>query len=335
MCWGENSRNRLVGYGVPEENVAIVGAIQMDYGNPLFRDYYLSRHAIAQQFGLDEQKKWNLLIPSFAYANYGDDSIRSMEKSFNMSLNETVQLHRQSQGLTLDWVETLLKTTDCEFIYRPHPSEKVDARLNVLEKTYPNFHVISQSSVKQWAQVCDKVNLWISTSNAELLSLGVDFAIVRPVEIEWDREVESMHNETFITDCDTFINYNTTYDESSAAAIEKKLQNISYFYSHDPNYPAYKRTADYLEQVYKRTEGQTYHFTFKQHLQKNIDATKRYIISRLTHKCWLSGSLKPVQHLPLKPAIKRNIELTIQKRKNKEAVENAMLTYLETHSGND
>ena len=331
MCWGENSRNRLVEAGVPEENVAIVGAIQMDYGRPLFRDYYSPREAVAEQFGLDGNKKWNLLISSFAYANYGEASIRAMEKGLNLSMAETVQMHKESQKLTLDWVETLLKSSDCEFIYRPHPSEKVDKRLNAMEAQYPHFHVISASSVKQWARVCDKVNLWISTSNAELLSMGVDFAIVRPTEVPGEQEVESMRGETFITDCDAFLQYNTTYDGDTAASVKERLQKLNHFYSFDPVYPAYKRTADYLEQVLKSQKGQTYHFTPKQHLQKAVDNVKRYITSLLTHKCYLAGSLQPVRYLPLKAAIKKNMDLTIQKRKNKETLENAMLDYLRKH----
>lgn len=327
MCWGENSRNRLVEAGVPEENVAIVGAIQMDYGHPLFNDYYLSREAIAKQHGLDASKKWNLLVSSFAYANYGEASIRAMEKELNLSMTETVEMHKLSQRLTLDWVETLLQTADCEFIYRPHPSEKVDERLRAMAEKYPHFHVISESSVKQWARVCDKVNLWISTSNAELLSMGVDFAIIRPTEIPAEQEVESMRSETFITDCDAFIQYNTS-DTNTAAAIGEKLKNISHFYSYDPDYPAYKRTADYLEQVLKSNKGQCYRFTAKQRLKETLTALKRYYVSTLARKCYLSGSMKPAQHAPLKQAIKRNIEQAIQKRESKEKLENAMLDYL-------
>lgn len=331
MCWGENSRERLIEAGVSEESAVTVGAIQMDYGQPLFADYYLPREIIAEEFGLDTTKKWNLLISSFAYANYSDIGIKELEKKFNMSMTEFVGIHKQSQKLTLDWVEKLLQSADCEFIYRPHPSENVDVRLNQMAKKYPHFHIISAHSVKQWARVCDKVNLWISTSNAELLTMNVNFAIVRPLEIPADFEVESMRNEVFITDCEEFIRYNMSYDGENVAPIEERLERIAHFYSYDPNYPAYKRTADYLEQVLKSQEGQSYHFTFKQHLKEAITGIKRYIISALTHKCYVSGSMKPVQHLPLKNAIKQNMKRAIEKREDKERVENAMLDYLRVH----
>lgn len=328
MCWGENSRNRLVEAGVPAENVAIVGAIQMDYGRPLLKDYYLSREAIAEQYGLDASRNWSLLISSFAYATYQESALKQLEKEFGISLAEQVALHKQSQSMTLDWIEKLLQASDCEFIYRPHPSERSSERLIQMVKDYPHFHVITERSVKQWARVCDKVNLWISTSNAEVLSVGVDFAIVRPLEVPADLEVESMRDETFITDCDAFIRFNASSSDTDSASIAHKLKKIDHFYSFDPDYPAYMRTADYLEQVLKSETGQSYHFTVKQHLAETVTAIKRYIISVLTRKCFLAGNLDPIRHLPLKPDIKKNIELAIQKRKDKETLENTMLDYL-------
>lgn len=331
MCWGENSCNRLVGEGVPVDHVAVVGAVQMDYGQPLLKDYYLPRESIASQYGLDESKKWNLLISSFAYANYGDDAIRRMEKELSLSMAKYVELHKQSQRLTLDWVEELLRLSDCEFIYRPHPSENVDERLNRMAKEYPHFHIISELSVKQWARVCDKVNLWISTSNAELLSMGVDFAIVRPVEIPADFEVESMRNETFITDSEAFIRYNTSFTGENAASVADKMEKISHFYSYNPDYPAYMRTADYLEQVLKSKEGQCYHFSAKQHLQQMISALKRYVVSTVARKCYTSGNMEPARYLSIRPSIKRNIELAIKKRESKEKLEKEMTAYIREH----
>ena len=331
MCWGENSRNRLINQGAAAENVVTLGAIQMDYGRQLFDDYYIAKERIAKQYGLGGDKRWNLLISSFAYANYRDESIKSLEKSFGCSLTQLVDIHKVSQRLTLDWVEKLLEISDCEFIYRPHPSERLDLRLNAMVEKYPHFHIISDYSVKQWAKVCDKVNLWISTSNAELLSMGVDYGIVRPVEVPYDYEVESMRNEAFITDWDGFLRYNTTYEEDSTSAIEDKLKRINHFYSYDPDYPAYKRVADYLEQVLKSEKGQAFRFPYKQRLSFGIKEVKNYIISVIARKCYLNGNTNSVKRLWLKEAIKRNMINQIEKRKNKEIVENRMLAYLEEY----
>ena len=137
-----------------------------------------------------------------------------------------------------------------------------------------------------------------------------------------------MRNETYITDLEAFIRYNTSYTDEDPVSVATRLKNLTPFYSFDPEYPAYKRTADFLEQVLKSEKGQTYHFPLKVHLKETFRDIKRYIISVLTRKCYLSDSLKPVQYLPLKPIIKKNMELRIQKYKEKEAVENAMLDYL-------
>lgn len=329
MCWGENSRNRLIEYGVPEDHVVVVGAIQMDYGRPLFKNYYLPKERIAEEYGLDANKKWNLLVSSFAYATrHYDDSNNS---AMNVAMANTVAMHKQSQQLTLEWIENLLRVSDCEFIYRPHPSEKMNEILNSMAQKYPNFHIISERSVKQWAKVCDKVNLWISTSNAELLSMGVDFSLIRPVEIPLDREVESMYNETFITDCDSFVRFNTTYIKPDPDTITEKLKRINHFYSYDPDYPAYKRTADYLEQILKSSNGLHFHLTAKQQLKKSITSLKRGIMSVLTRKCYLRDSMEPVKNLPLKPVVKQRMEIAVNKHKSKDKAEQAMQAYLKQY----
>ncbi len=331
LCWGENSSRRLISQGMKKENAPVLGAVQMDYGSSIFDDYYLSRDAIAEQYNLDKDRKWNLLISSFAYANYGDDNIALIEQKFNTSMAVRVELDRKSQSATLDWIERLLGESDCEFIYRPHPSENVDERLNSMVKQYPHFHVIGEKSVKQWAKVCDKTNLWISTSNAELLAMKVDYAIVRPFGVPYDYEIESMRNETFITSPGDFIRYNTSYEPASEAEIKAKLERISYYYSYDENYPAYKRIADYLENVLKSDEGQSFKFSIRNRFSFKVRAIKNFIISKLERKCYLADSTKPIEKLPIKAVIKSNVKMAIEKRKNKETLENRMTDYLRQH----
>ncbi len=331
LCWGENSKERLVSAGGSPENLEIVGAMQMDYGSPLFAEYYLPREALADRFQLDVGKKWNLLISSFAYANYGAKAIATLEKRFNHSLAEQVDVHKRSQALTLDWVEKLLETSDCEFIYRPHPSENVDLRLKAMVEKYPHFHVISDYSVKQWATVCDKVNLWISTSNAELLAMNVDYAIVRPIEVPYKYEVESMRNEEFITDCDSFIRYNQSYGAMSDADIAAKLARIEHYYSYDPSTPAYIRIADYLERLLKNEEGQRFRFSLKQRMKFAKLEFKARIFSDIAKKCYLCGNLKPAERMRLKAPAKESIKNRINQRKQKESIEAGMLDYLRAH----
>ncbi len=328
ICWGKNSKERLISAGVNEELLTITGAIQLDYGCSILQNYFFNKEKIAQEFGLDSSKNWILLISSFAYANYGDKAIKKLETQFNYSLDENVKLHKISQLLTLDWVEQLLQTVDCEFIYRPHPSENITERIKVLESKYNHFHVISKYSVKQWVKVCEKINIWISTSNAEILSMGGDFAIVRPIPIPDKHEVESMRGEAVISDCDSFIRYNSDILTVVKDSSSEKMSKLSNYYLYNSEYPAYINVANFLEQLLKTNSGETYHFSLKQYCSYSWLELKKRIISLVMELGQKQRLRFIITKIPLKTVIKSNIIHGIEKSMQAKLLEKMMIDYL-------
>jgi surface carbohydrate biosynthesis protein len=332
ICWGENSKQRLSASGVHSDNLFVTGAIQMDFGRKIFSDYYVSRKDIAEEFKLNYEKKWFLYISSFAYSNYGEASIRKLEKQFNFSLAELVKLHTISQQITLDWIEQLLQQTDCEFIYRPHPSENTTQRLVDLSNKYSNFHIFKKYSVKQWAKVCDKINLWISTSNAEVLSMGKNYTIIRPVSVPDNIEVESMYNETFVTDLDAFIALNSSNENDNSKLVHEREKRLSYYYSYDPDYPAYVKVVDVLEQVYRSDLEESYHFTIGQGIKFGRKELRKAVISFIMEKQLKAENRDIISKLPLKGIIKRNLYNALNKYREGKAIEAATLKYLKEHN---
>ncbi|MPM74253.1 hypothetical protein SDC9_121238 [bioreactor metagenome] len=329
LCWGDNSKERLTLAGVAERNLIITGAIQLDYGRPAFEAYFLDRGSIASEFELDCSKEWLLLISSFAYVNYGSDAIKELENQFGCSLVEQVKLHTASQSVVLDWTERLMKAVDYEIIYRPHPSEKVDDRLKKMQVHYPRFHVIPNYSVKQWAKVSDKTNLWISTSNAELSAMGIDYAIVRPVPIPAELEVESMREESFITDYDAFFQYNTSGADGFSISPSERMKKLSHYYSYDENVPSYVKVADCLEKIIKTDCGATYYFSFSQQIRFGWQELKKLVISFIMEKYQNKPYHTRVSRLPLKQIIRNNIIRNLDNHAQEKQTEAAMLQYME------
>lgn len=329
ICWGENQKVRLSESGIGGSRLPVTGAIQMDYGRPLFQDYYLDRDHLAQDFSLNRSKRWFLLISSFPYANYNDADLKKLEARFGTFVLDVAALHRRAQAAILEWVQQLLKIADCEFIYRPHPSENLTQQLKDMEAQYPNFHIISTHSVKQWAKVCDKVNLWISTSNAEIAAMGVDYLVLRPEPIPSDLEVESMGKETIITDCASFIRENLR--ETSANDTAAKLQNLSWFYSYDPETPAYIKVADYLEQVLKTDTRTDYSFSWKQRVSYGYQELKQLVVSFLLKQQLTHPQTDYYRHLPLRDAVKDNLRAQVENTRTAKAVEGKTLQYMKEH----
>ena len=330
-CWGENSRARLEDMGVPPENLRVVGAMQQDYGRPLFNDYYLSRSSISEQFHLNNDKPWILFVSSLAYATFPEDALKALATKYGDGIYETADLHKTTQKELLIWVEEFLKRSDSEFIYRPHPSERLCERLTELSDRYPNFHVISEKSVKQWAKVSDRVNLWISTSNAEIASLGIDYSIVRPVPVDEAREVESMRDETFVESMEEFISLNTDILPMDTERIKERQQKLFHFYNYDDAKPAYVRIADYLEEVYLSSNGQSFDFNLKDKVKARFIDFKARMVSKVAERAIRKCDRSIIDRSLFKSHIKKNIHAMLKKHDLKEQAENSMMDYLKSH----
>ena len=307
LCWGENSFKRLVDCGVKPEHLPVTGAIQLDYGRELFKNYYLPREEISRQYGLDNSKRWCLFVSSFGYANYDENGIREQVKLFGEHILNLVKMHKASQSIVLDWIEKLLSSIDCEFIYRPHPSENLCARLNEIQKNHSNFHIISDYSVNQWAKVADSVNLWYSTSNAEIVSLGVNYEIIRPIKIPDELEIESMRQEKHITSCDDFVRFNEG-DWRLSYDIQQRRDMLRYYYSNISNdFSACEKIIDYIESLIKDEKIMSFKFKFSETLRyEKLEISKR-VISFIMETQIRYPRYRFIEKLPLKKIIRKNL----------------------------
>ena len=58
VCWGKAAKDRIVKNGVPEKNAVITGAIHLDFFLPQFASLFKTKEQLADEFGLDKNKKW-------------------------------------------------------------------------------------------------------------------------------------------------------------------------------------------------------------------------------------------------------------------------------------
>lgn len=250
LCWGKYPQNIILQKGGEKKNLPIVGAIQQDYGRNIFKNYFLQKDEIAKTYSLDISKPWILYVSSFSLVNISQEYLEDLKKRYGDYILKDHVLNVETERLTLEWIERYLKENVCEFIYRPHPTEITSLNINRLMEKYRNFHVISDYSVKQWGKICDKVNIWISTSNAELTSMNIVYNIVRPIRIDYEQEMESMYNEEYITTYEEFCQANNVFDTDSDKKQNKaRKQRLQTFYDYDEQRAAYLRVADALEDI--------------------------------------------------------------------------------------
>lgn len=269
VCWGETTRQRLIAHGTPAHNAVVTGAVMMDFLRPQFADFFKSRQALCEEFGLDPHKKLLLYISSFGYASMDAAEVKEISDMAGTDFTAFAATNRRSMQATLAWFDEYLAVhPEVELVYRRHPSEWNSPALLELEKKRPNFHVIFAYSVKQWIVAADAIGIWMSTAVAEVYFAGKSCMVLRPSPIEHEFDPVIYRGGRYLT----------SYAEFAAAADDALDENTppppfpvdkamleGYFDAGEK--PAYLRTADLLEQVLREpprdapfSEGFTPHF---------------------------------------------------------------------------
>lgn len=274
ISWGKSNYRKLVEYdGISDQHIHVVGQVSMDFFRPELRKFFLPKEELFQKFDLPLNKKVCLFISSFSLINL-PNSVQEPE------LIELTNISIDSQRIILDWFEKALDThDDIVFIYRPHPAEAGNKRLEMMKKKYDNFHIIVNESVKQWILASDTIYNWFSTSLGEIFFANRGCHILRPIQIPHDYDCSIFENGNFIDDYEQF-----------EASIGKKegefpvpIQNIMDNYYYDELEPVYVRISDLCEKLYKSPQqGMEYNrktFSYRMGcLKKNI---KKSFLGRL------------------------------------------------------
>lgn len=224
ISWGSHTSRSLRKRGVSDRDIHEVGQIAMDFNARRFRKAHLSRRQIAKEFQIPANSSWHLFISSFSYSNLHEAQVAALSNLID-DLDELIDLSIVSQNGVAEWFALYLKEHPDEcVIYRPHPSEVLVDKIKSMEKEYPNFHVISDYSIRQWICVCDSISTWYSTSIADIYYAGKDCAILRPVSIPEEMELLMMRGASLIQSysefCDFMSGKNRTFPVSKGIMHE-------------------------------------------------------------------------------------------------------------------
>lgn len=249
LCWGSNSYERMLQYGVDKKKIEIVGAIQLDTTRQQFDRMFKTKNELAKEYHIDIEKKWILYISSFSCAQENLIQDRLREVFDEERVLRFKKVSAISQKYTLDWFDEFLTIND-EYvvIYRPHPVELNSKSISDLRKKYPDkFKCIYDLGIKQWIKVSDIVSTWFSTSIVESYMMKKNCLIFRPVEIDEEDECEIYYGcnsyKTYDDMTKSILNYANTLEQFP---IDK--DEIFRHYD-EKELPTYERIADYIKQM--------------------------------------------------------------------------------------
>ena len=272
ICWSESIKKRLKNTGINDKNLFVAGDLKTDFGRPLFKDFFISKKDLAQEFSIDHKKEWILFISSFTLPNAPNYVIDDLSKKISGDGFESKKLMVKSKKKIMDWIQRfLIEHTKKEFIYRPHPNEAQfeDVELTKLTKKYPNFHVISDYSVQEWIINSDFINTWISTAIIDAYFMHKHCNILRPVQINNESDIPFLINSHHISSYSEFKRLNN--EKNRTFPVPPKL--IEKYYKF-PHAPVYESICDYIDIIIKDSYFE-YEFSINEPIKPSLALFQR------------------------------------------------------------
>ncbi len=240
VCWGIRQANNLKKLNIEDKCLPVTGAMHLDLIRK--KGYFKERNEIASKYNLRKDKKWILFISSFSHTTFSDKEKREILEFLGKERIQFIEISIQSKETILDWL-VRIGGDGYEIVYRPHPSEKKNQILEELERKFNYFHVISDESVGQWIYCCDRVLNWCSTSAVQSVLLGKGDVILRPVEMDYQKDITIFDNARKVK------TYNELKMVLQEDTKEVKSEGYSQYYRLDGK--AYLKVADVCEQRLK------------------------------------------------------------------------------------
>ncbi len=247
ICWGNNTRKRMLGFCVSEDNLPVTGAISMDFNRPQLRLLLKTKEELSTEFDLDISKEWHLFISSFVYSSLSKSSIQVIEEKIP-GYGPFVEVTCESQKIVVEWIINMAKKhPEQEFIYRPHPNEFDTPLVNNLKIASSNIRVISSYSIRQWVAVCDTCSNWFSTSIADCYFSKRPCCVLRPVTVPERFEIKILEGCKVIS---TLEDFDAFLSNQNPEACPLNMDVFSSLYLTDTSILFGERVADVCERVY-------------------------------------------------------------------------------------
>jgi len=253
LVWGNYFKEILLKQGVEEKSIVVTGSPRLDFFRPEYRSLNKTKIELANNYNLNPNWKWVLLIGNFSAKNVSDEEIARAERKEYNALDQMVKLTKESYSAIVKWFAELLSRDEnregIEFIYRPHPNETITDEITALEKN-TNFHVIKDLSIKDWIVNSDAAFGWCSTSSVEVVTAEVPIFNLRPFEIPESMRMPLVDDIEIISSAEEFNDILRMIRSDEIVDVNDLFKSsISYYYNQSEKSAA-EITCDFIKDIY-------------------------------------------------------------------------------------
>ncbi len=249
VSWGNMNVRRLLNAAhLDPDKVKLTGHMGMDYLRAPLNRYYVSREELFRKYDLPTDKETILFASTYYGDELSEEYIKDMCKRFGDNWTDYYKFMCDSQKIVLKWFEDICqKDPNIQVIYRPHPGQPSKIAHEVAERI-PNFHVISDESVKQWIVTCDRVYTGNGSVVVEAFFAKKNCELLFPIPVTEGFELQLLSGAKKIA----------TYEEFEESVFDKgerpfpvPEKNIEEIYLIDWDHYNFRKFADMAEDVLK------------------------------------------------------------------------------------
>lgn len=254
VAWTEEQRERFIQSGIKEKNIISSGSINYDVNNKVFDIMYKSKEELAKESDIDSSKEWIVYFASFTYIARSNEEMDELETKLPGAY-ELKRIYEDVKEQTIEWIKKyLINNPNKIIIYKPHPDEIYDIKLEKLSKKLSNFKYISRYTIHEWINVCEKVITWNSTSVVEALLKDKKSALVRPNKVS-EKYLINLPNEIFSAESyqgfEAFLNDKLDSFNINYQAKNGKLKNTFF---NEKNQFSVKKLAKEAIKIFEQQE---------------------------------------------------------------------------------
>ncbi|MCR4697458.1 MAG: hypothetical protein K5654_09130 [Lachnospiraceae bacterium] len=297
IAWGKYFEELLVSVGISRKQIEVAGSSRLDFFKEPYRKISKSKEELANQYSLDNNKKWVLLIGNFSQASFSHNDLNVVKEKGYKDIDAMSQLAEKTYYELIKWFERASYkdniSSELEFIYRPHPSELITEQMKNLEKN-GNFHVIRNYAIRDWIVNSDIAFSWCSTSTVEVASAGIPIYNLRPYKIPEMLNLDALEKVKQIETYDEFEKVLEDFCKNTLMESNQDfLEHISYYYNVSSE-STVNCTVKYIKEIMNDDSN---FCERKEWFFFGLKKTINYFIKKILHKLNVLKKIKKYQQV--------------------------------------
>jgi surface carbohydrate biosynthesis protein len=186
VCWTERYRKLLVEQGTDPDHLVLTGNPVMKFYDEPYRGYFKSRKHLAQDYGLDPNRKWILFPENYRWAFLSQSQLNAVARqdADPDELSEAAAYCRRSLTTLFAWLVDLSGPNAPLVILRPRPATALEELetfgRRATNADLPNLRIIKAESAREWVMAADHVISSYSTTLIEAALAGKSVHVYSP-----------------------------------------------------------------------------------------------------------------------------------------------------------